>query len=215
LICLSTESNIAPFDVWSIYTAINLHFKKGGSYDAFKFNFKGPRLKRETFMANRNRYSFEKLARAYPKKNDLICYFMSNVIAGNVWINNMNDGTYAEWSSRIQSLDYRFNSEMSDAALLAERNCYSFDQLFKPRDKSEVPAIYKLYQAEKVSLESLVILDNLLNYTKSINNNLSDPLEISSDISHRIIKYKPFLRSEMNVEKHKKVVINLFTGVSK
>ena len=112
MICLSTETGVAPFDVWSIYTSINLHFKKGGSYDAFKFNFKGPRLKRETFMANRNRYSFEKLARAYPKKNDLICYFMSNVIAGNVWINNMNDAVYSEWSSRIQSLDYRFNSEM-------------------------------------------------------------------------------------------------------
>ena len=215
MICLSTESNIAPFDVWSIYTAINLHFKKGGSYDAFKFNFKGPRLKRETFMANHNRYSFEKLARAYHKKNDLICYFMSNVIAGNVWINNMNDAAYSEWCARIQSLDYRFNAEMCDAATVAQRNGYSFDQLFNPRDKSEVPAIYKLYQAEKVSLESLTILDNLLHFTKSINKNLSDPLEISSDISHRIIKYKPFLRSEMNVEKHKNIVINLFTHVSK
>lgn len=215
MICLSTETGVAPFDVWSIYTSINLHFKKGGSYDAFKFNFKGPRLKRETFMANRNRYSFEKLARSYPKKNDLICYFMSNVIAGNVWINNMNEGTYSEWNARIQALDYRFKNEMSDAAMLAQRNSYSFDELFNPRDKSDVPAIYKLYQAEKVSLESLVILDNLLNYTKSINKNLSDPLEISSDISHRIIKYKPFLRSEMNVEKHKEIVINLFTSVGK
>lgn len=166
-------------------------------------------------MANRNRYSFEKLARSYPKKNDLICYFMSNVIAGNVWINNMNEGAYSEWSARIQSLDYRFKNEMSDAATIAQRNGYTFDAIFCPPDKSDVPPIYKLYQAEKVSLESLVILDNLINFTKSINKNLSDPLEISSDISHRIIKYKPFLRSEMNVEKHKEVVINLFTSVSK
>lgn len=215
MICLSTETGVAPFDVWSIYTAINLHFKKGGTYDAFKFNFKGPRLKRESFMANRNRYSFEKLSRSYPKKNDLICYFMSNVIAGQTWINNMSDAIYAEWCARIQALDYRFNSEMSDAATVAQRNGYSFDELFNPRDKNDVPAIYKLYQAEKVSLESLAILDNLLNFTKSINKNLSDPLEISSDISHRIIKYKPFLRSEMNVEKHKTIVINLFTSVSK
>lgn len=215
MICLSTETGIAPFDVWSIYTSINLHFKKGGSYDAFKFNFKGPRLKRESFMANRNRYSFEKLARTYPKKNDLICYFMSNVVAGNAWINNMNDTAYNQWLAKIQALDYSFKAEMSDAAAVAERNGYSFDQLFNPRDKSDVPAIYKLYQAERVSLESLAILDNLLHYTKSINKNLSDPLEISSDISHRIIKYKPFLRSEMNVEKHKNIVINLFTSVSK
>ena len=166
-------------------------------------------------MANRNRYSFEKLARSYPKKNDLICYFMSNVIVGQTWINNMSDSIYTEWCARIQALDYRFNSEMSDTATLAQRNGYSFDELFNPHDKSDVPAIYKLYQAEKVSLESLVILDNLLHFTKSINKNLSDPLEISSDISHRIIKYKPFLRSEMNVEKHKTIVINLFTSVSK
>lgn len=215
MICLSTETGITPFDVWSIYTAVNLHFKKGGTYDAFKFNFKGPRLKRESFMANRNRYSFEKLARTYPKKNDLICYFVSNIIAGQTWINNMSDSIYSEWCAHIQALDYRFNSEMSDAAMLAQRNGYSFDELFSPRDKSDVPAIYKLYQAEKVSLESLAILDNLLCFTKSINKNLSDPLEISSDISYRIIKYKPFLRSEMNVEKHKTIVINLFTCANK
>ena len=215
MICLSTETGVAPFDVWSIYTAINLHFKKGGSYDAFKFNFKGPRLKRETFMANRNRYAFEKLARTYPKKTDLICYFTSNVIAGQTWINNMTDAIYAEWCARIQALDYRFKDEMSAAADAAVRNGYTFDMMFSPKDKSEVPAIYKLYQAEKVSLESLAILDNLIGFTKSINKNLSDPLEISSDISHRIIKYKPFLRSEMNAEKHKNIVINLFTSVSK
>lgn len=215
MICLSTETAVTPFDVWSVYTAINLHFKKGGSYDAFKFNFKGPRLKRESFMTNPNRYTFEKLARAYPKKNDLICYFMSNVIAGNVWVNTMNSGAYNEWLSRIQALDYHFKNEMSNVAAIAQNNDYSFDELFNPRNKSDTPAIYKLYQGEKVSLESLTILDNLLHFTKSINKNLSDPLEISSDITHRIIKYKPFLRSEMNVEKHKNIVINLFTTANK
>ena len=49
MITLSTES-CTPMDAWSTFTAMTLHFNSERDYDAFKFNFKGPRCKRETFI---------------------------------------------------------------------------------------------------------------------------------------------------------------------
>lgn len=188
-----------------------LHFKKGSSYDAFKFNFKGPRLKKETFLAHKNKYEFEKLARAYPKKNDLILYFLSNILANKTWINNMTKGTYDEYLGSIQSMQYVFKSDMN----VLREHCGNFNNAFLPQCAGEIPVIYKLYQSNKVCLNTLVLLDILIQYTLTIGKKCNDPLEIVSDTSHKIAQYKPFLRSEMNVEKYKNIVISLFTNVTK
>jgi hypothetical protein len=211
LINLSTQTNLTPFEVWSVYTSMCLHFKKGSSYDAFKFNFKGPRLKKETFMSHKNRYDFEKLARAYPKKNDLILYFLANILAEATWINKMNKDCYDQWSAQIQSLQYRFKNDMN----IIHSQCCTFDELFASKTSGDFPLIYKLYQTETICLDTLVILEHLIQYTSTISAMISDPLGIISDINHKIIKYKPFLHSEMNVEKYKNIVLNLFTTVNK
>lgn len=211
MINLSTETNASPFEVWSIYTAMCLHFKKGSSYDAFKFNFKGPRLKKETFLAHKNRYEFEKLARAYPKKNDLILYFLSNLLANKTWINNMTRNTYDEYLGSIQSMQYVFKSDMN----VLRQHCDNFDDAFAPQCAGEIPVIYKLYQSDAICLNTLAVLDTLVQYTLTIGKKCNDPLGIISDISFKIAKYKPFLRSEMNVEKYKNIIISLFTAVNK
>jgi len=211
LITLTTETNISPFEVWSIYTSMCLHFKKGSSYDALKFNFKGPRLKKESFLGHKNRYEFEKLARAFPKKNDLILYFLSNILANKTWITNMNRSNYDDYLASLQSMQYRFKGDMN----VLREHCDKFDDAFVPKRAGEIPVIYKLYQSDAICLNSLAVLDYLVQYTSKISKNFNDPLEIISDITFKIIKYKPFLRSEMNVEKSKNIVINLFTNANK
>lgn len=188
-----------------------LHFKKGSSYDALKFNFKGPRLKKESFLGHKNRYEFEKLARAFPKKNDLILYFLSNILANKTWITNMNRSNYDDYLASLQSMQYRFKGDMN----VLREHCDKFDDAFVPKRAGEIPVIYKLYQSDAICLNSLAVLDYLVQYTSKISKNFNDPLEIISDITFKIIKYKPFLRSEMNVEKSKNIVINLFTNANK
>lgn len=209
MINLSTETNCSPFEVWSVYTSLCLHFKKGSSYDAFKFNFKGPRLKKETFHSHKNRYEFEKLARAYPKKNDLICYFLSNILCDKTWINTMNKECHNEFVAQIQALQYRFKNDMSTL----HNFCNNFDLLFAPQSSGDFPLIYKCYQNQSISLDTLVVLDYLVEYVTIIEKTFKDPLGIVSDINHKILKYKPFLRSEVNVEKYKNIILNLFTNV--
>jgi hypothetical protein len=211
MISVSSETNITPFDAWSVYTAMSLHFRKDSSYDAFRFNFKGPRCKRETFMAHRQRYAFEKIARAYPNKNSTIEYFLANLLDGNTWIGSMNDDSYAGWQGRVQRMDYDFRSAMSDLS----NNASSFDSIIKPSLREDMPPIYQAYTRGKLPIETLVILDTLVNYTSSINKFVSDPLEIVSDITYRVSRYKPFLRSKIDVSKAKQNVLNSFTYVNK
>lgn len=212
MIQVCDQSNLTPFDVWSTYTACNLHFKKGSKYDAFKFNFKGPRLKRETFMANRNRYAFEKLATAYIHKNQHIEYFVSNIIAGNHWISNMNHDVYTRWNGRIQNSLYNFKNEMGEISNFG----ISFDDLFTLDLSTNIPIIYSMHNSNKISLESLTILDLLVGYSRRINKIANDPLEIISDLTHRIVQYKPFIQStKIDLNKAKQTVLNLFTCVNK
>lgn len=212
MINVADQCNLSPFDVWSTYTACNLHFKKGGKYDAFKFNFKGPRLKRETFMAHRQRYTFEKLATRYLTKNQHIGYFVSNILAGNTWISNMSHDVYISWCGRLQNAEYHFKNEMSNIA----NTQITFDDLFVHDEYSGLPHLYTMHRSGKISLESLVILDCLVGYSSRINKNTNDPLQIISDLTHMIVQYKPFIESSnIDFKKAKQNVLNLFTYVNK
>ena len=137
MILCSANTECTPFDTWSVYTAMSLHFKKNSAYDAFKFNFKGPRCKRETFMANRHRYFFEKITKTYRNKNSIIEFFLANILDGNTYVTNMNEQSYAQWTARVQRIDYDFRSFMSDMSSRFQ----SFDSIIIPNSKERLPPI--------------------------------------------------------------------------
>jgi hypothetical protein len=201
---------MSPFDVWSTYMAIKLHFDKG-SYDAFKFNFCGPKLKRSTFEAKKDRYFFEKTARKFPKKEDVITYFLANHLEGNFWVGSMNDQAPMNWIGKMQRLDYTFRSDISLVSDLAASMQYSFDDCFKVSPSRPVPLIIELLQSQKISLESVVMLEELLNFIPRINKLVSDPLGIFEELFQRVVQYKPFIARRMDHQKSKLIVIKSFT----
>tara|TARA_B100001094_G_scaffold50444_1_gene46043 strand:+ start:11970 stop:12605 length:636 start_codon:yes stop_codon:yes gene_type:complete len=210
MITLNTES-CTPMDAWSTFTAMSLHFNSERDYDAFKFNFKGPRCKRETFMSHKNRYQFEKLARAYPKRNEVILYSLANLIAGNKWIGECNEGAYNNWTGKVQALDYNFKTDVATIGEEAERQSLTFDQCFLPDDLSEPPLIYKLYVGGKISIETLAVFENMLSFTSRLNKKLIDPLEVSKGTSFLVSKYAPFLVHAADLKKYTENVLSVFT----
>jgi hypothetical protein len=202
------DTRVSAFDTWSIYAAIKLHFNEG-TYDAFKFNFKGPRLKESTFAARRDRYFFEKLARRYVKRKIVIEFFTANVITDRLWIGDMSDEIYSLWQSRMQSLEYTFKTQMSELATYAHRQCITFDSLFV--SNGDLPLLFKLYASDKLSLETLCVLDILCGYSTRINKNTSDPMGLLKNMSHKVNRYKPFIVDKINKQKAKEIVINAFT----
>lgn len=207
MILLSNETNCTPIDVWSTFMSCKLHFSYERDYDAFRFNFKGPRCKRETFSKMSHRYLFEKIVKRYPYKNDIILYSVANIIHGNTWIGQTSDEAYEQWKGKIQSIDYAFKSQLTQA----REHTDNFDILIMGEEPTQIPLIYRLYKSNIISLETLASLDILLNFTSGLNKTLSDPLEISKRISHLTSKYSPFIKSKINKKKCKEVIISLFT----
>jgi hypothetical protein len=201
---------MSPFDAWSTYMAIKLHFDKG-TFDAFKFNFKGPRLSQSAFNVRKDKYFFEKVARKYPKKQDMITFFLSNFLEGNSWVGTMNDSAPMNWIAKMQRLDYTFGEDIGVLRDSCEKRGCSFDDALRPNAGRSAPLIIELYQSQKISLESVVILDVLLNFIPRINKVVVDPLGMFEEIFNKMIRYKPFIESRVNIEKSKLTVIKTFT----
>jgi hypothetical protein len=201
---------VNPVIVYSTFMAVKLHFQPG-SYDAFKYHFKVP-VKKGVFQSN-ERFFYEKIAKKYSKYDDLVCFFLANVLDGNKWIGDMSDSTYLEWQGKMQSMKYHFNCDMNFLRDFADNHSLSFDDCL--RGTTDVPVL-NLLMKQKIREESVIILDVLVGFLKHINKNLaSDPLGILSDAVYRLQQYKPFLLPRINIAASKNHIINLFTSVDK
>jgi hypothetical protein len=204
---MASCEKISPVDAWSIFIACKLHFTPGKKYNAFAFNFKGPRCKRETFMKMGQRHAYERLAKQFYSRDQIIGYMVSNIINGKTWINDMSISNYEIWTGRLQNIYYMFKSDMKKI-LEIEPN---FDQAICPQNLSDIPTIYRLYRSGEIALESLAALEILLGFSSDLDKKLSDPLDISRDLSHLIRAYSPFLNQHVDKKKLREIIISLFT----
>jgi hypothetical protein len=204
---MSSCEKINPVDAWSIFVACKLHFTPGKNYNAFSFNFKGPRCKRETFMKMGQRHAYERLAKQFYSRDQIIGYVVSNIINGKTWIGDMSQEDYEIWTGRLQNIYYIFKSDMKKI-LETEPD---FDQAICPSNLSEIPTIYRLYRSGEISLETLASLESLLGFSKDLDKKLSDPFDLSKDLSHLIRAYSPFLVQHVDKKKLREIIISLFT----
>lgn len=210
---MKTEVN--PLVVYSTYIAVKLHFDKG-TYDAFKFNFKGPSRKNSAFQKSPDRFAYEKLAKKFPNIVDLIHYLLANTLAGNRWIRDMDHDTYMLWVAKMQRMQYQFSNDMNVLCDYAINQCLTFDECLTPRPVSNIVPILDLCRREKIHYESVIIVDVLVDFLSRINKKtLSDPLGILSYMVYTLQQYKPFIVPRINPAASKNVIINLFTNVGK
>lgn len=198
--------------VYSTCIAIKLHFDRG-TYDAFKFNFKGPSKRNSAFLKSNDRYVYEKIARKYHDINELIGFILANVLEGNTWVRKMDDETYMMWVAKMQRMQYQFNSDMTILFDHAVNHELTFDECLKNRNGS-VP-ILDLLRRKRITSESVIIVDELVGFLSSINKiTMSDPLNLLSDIAYMLSRYKPFIAGRINKAAAKNIIINLFTEVN-
>ena len=195
-----------PFDAYRCYLSLKNHFTKD-HYDYIKYRGK-TRATHQAFYKRKDRFWFEKFAR---QKNDKEVeeFFVSNFIystdPATMWIGEMikeGEGRYQEWKKKTQSLSYIFKEETS--SVFSDSN---FDAMFYV-DGSRHPDILKEYLRGKVSLETMVICDIILEYSKEWDKKLNDP--VWETVSRKIKKYSPFLNIQTQTYKKilKEVIIN-------
>ena len=188
-----------PADAYRCYLALKNHFTKD-HYDYHKYRGK-TRATNQAFYKRKDRFWFEKFARQKSDK-EVVDFFVSNFVystdPGTMWIGEMikeGEGRYQEWQKKVQSLSYVFKEEVNT--------------LFDGKKVDEVfdcsnghPPILKSYLAGNTSLETLVICDRILEYSKEWDKRLEDP--VWETVSRKIKKYSPFLN--IDVPRYKKIL---------
>ena len=188
------------FEVYKIYLAIKLHFtSKNQSYDFHKHNGRTT-ARLETFTKRRDRYFFHKLSKSY-NDSSIVNYFLSNFVSNtNLWVGDIigktGDDHYKEWSKKLEALHYYYEQDID---YILERKI-EFDDIFTSKN-GQHPPILKMFLARRINFETLIILDDILSFSKRLNKNISEKV-LWPKLYDRMIRYKPFLK--YNVTKYKK-----------
>lgn len=189
------------FEVYKTYLALKLHFSKD-NYNFFTFNGKS-RASLQSFEKRKDKYFFKKLGTKFDQK-EIVDFLLSHFLEdGNCWIGNISihkSKTYSEWKNRIQSMSFVFENEMEKLSDVEE----NFDSLFRVRD-GQHPIILKEHLSGNVSLESMVVLQKLVNYVPYFTTKISDPI-VWPEVKKRVVKYEPFL--SIDKSKYKRILVN-------
>ena len=187
------------FEVYKIYLAVKLHFtSKGRSYDFHK-HLGRTTARLETFTKRRDRYFFHKLSKSY-NNSTIVDYFVSNFVSNtNLWVGDIigktGDDHYKQWSKKIEALHYYYEQDID---YILEQDC-KFDDLFMSVN-GQHPPILKMFLSKRINFETVLILDDILSFTKQLNKNISEKV-LWPKLYDRMIRYKPFLN--YNLTKYK------------
>ena len=191
------------FEVYKIYLAIKLHFtSKNQSYDFHKHNGRTT-ARLETFTKRRDRYYFHRLSKSYDSKS-IVNYFLSNFVSNtNLWVGDIigkaGDEHYKQWSKKIESLHYYYEQDIDYIIERMTTKDIKFNDLFLSVD-GQHPHIVKMFLAKKINFETLIILDDILKFTKKLNKDITEKV-LWPKLFDRMKRYKPFL--SYNITKYK------------
>ena len=172
-----------PIDVYLMYCAMKAHFGKS-DYDFVTYRGK-TRIKRDTFYKRKDRSFFVRLARKYKTEQEIQNYFVANFIKDKKgYIANFNDENYESWKLKRQGFFDLFEVEMKP---LVE----AFEDLFTVTN-GQHPKLMKEFLGGRVSLETIIILDELVGYGPQWDTELRDDI-IWIDLNNLMNNYERFL----------------------
>ena len=151
-----------------------------------------------TFTKRRDRYFFHKLSRTY-SDTDIVNYFISNFVSNtNLWIGDIigraGDENYKIWSRKIEALHYYYEQDIEYILSMITKKL-SFDDIFTSKE-GQHPPILKFVLSKKINFETLLILDDILKFSKRLNKTISEKV-LWPKLYDRMIRYKPFLKYNM------------------
>lgn len=191
---------MTDFEVYKTYLAFKSHFTKK-TYDYHKYCGRS-RASKESYYKRKDIYWFQRISRQ-KKDEEIKAYFVANFVdcsdPERLWIGDIireGEDVYNEWLKKTQSLSYLFKSETE--SFMNKKN---FESLFDCKTGNH-PEILKKYLQKSITIETITILDILLNFVKDFDKKLTDP--IWNYVSLRIFKYKSFLN--IDVSKYKTIL---------
>lgn len=193
---------MTPFETYSLFYALKLHINSD-VYDFYKYNGK-TNIKHDNFIKRKDKYFFEKLSKKFSSKEELIFFIISNLLNNdNVWVGDLltpvADDIYLKRKRNFDSIDYIFKEECQ----LIFKDVENPYDLLRPK-QGELPKLLQLYNKEKISLETLVVINILINYIDGMDKRVTDTIKYPL-IRKQILKYTSFL-SIKNLNKYKTIL---------
>lgn len=176
------------FEAYQKYIALKLHFTS--DYDYFKYNGK-TNVTLNSFNERKDKFHFKKIVKKYGDEN-IIEYFVANLINEKPWIGSMDVATYSQWLGRIQSIEYIFENDAKNLLTTVD----NFDIIFTSMEGNH-PKVLRAYLGKKISLETLVVFEKLLHYRKRFDKDIKEQF-IWPKVSRLIEKYEPFIEADTN-----------------
>ena len=178
---------LSAFDTYCLFLALKNHFTRD-SYDFFKYRGK-VNASADSFMSRRDRFQFQKLSRLH-SEDDMRDFIVSNIVSGKTWVGDFLDDdaeeNYLKHLKVKQSLSYTFTNEL-DCIFTKS----SPTRCFKIR-KNEYPDLFMMYLSGNLSIETMVVLNNFVNYIP-LWDHVYDNDPVWTKHSILLKKYTPFL----------------------
>jgi hypothetical protein len=139
----------------------------------------------------RDYFHYRKIERRY--KGELINFIVANMIRGQTtWIGDFitleSDKTYREWKKRQEAMKYFMRLDMI--------SIQGDPKTLWTVENGNHPPFLKLYLGKKISLETLIIANEVLGFLDSWNRNIQEKI-IWPDVSRLMFKYKAFLKIDI------------------
>ena len=186
------------YDLYGLYQAIKLHFTSE-QYNFFQYDGK-TRISIDAFQKRRDKFLFHRLARKY-RDEEMVPFLVSNFVhSDDNWTKSLleeeAEETYRDWKRRTDSMTKIYTEDLQKIATKD-----NFNDLFKV-EEGQFPKLLVLFMQNEVTMETMVILNNIFNFIKIWDKKISDDI-IYPKISRKIRKYGAFLN--VNVDKYKKL----------
>lgn len=207
----SLPGTSSGFQVYQIFLALKNHFKNA-TYDYRRYNGK-VNASFEAYMKRKDRFFFEKVAKNI-NKSDMEDMVIANFVFGEngleinpdkVWIGSLAAAEGKEkltkYRARMEALEYNFKKDLTTLTLHAKMH----DDISS--SSSQFPTILSLYFDGKISPETAIILDSVLDIFKDWDKKLSgDPLWNKSGKFLR--KYKALILPAIHdTNRYRKIMI--------
>jgi len=177
-----------PIDVYLMYCAMKAHFSKS-NYDFHKYGGK-TKVSRDSFWKRKDKYFFVKLAKKLDDHDSIQDYLISNFVKDHKgYIANFNDENYKVWKDKKTDFYNVFFNELKPLVK-------NFEPLFQTKNNNH-PKLLKEFLGDRVSLETLIILDEIVSFSKNWDKELKEDI-VWPDLKKMMKNYKGFLTIDRN-----------------
>ena len=187
------------YDLYCIYQAIKLHFTSE-SYNFFQYDGK-TRVSVDAFQKRRDKFLFHRLARKY-RDDEMVPFLVANFVhSDDNWtkslLEDQAEETYRDWKRTTDSMSKIYIEDLQKIC----PDPKEFNNLFKVED-GQFPKLLVAFLQKDVTIETLVILNNIFNFIQIWDKKISDDI-IYPKVSRKVRKYGAFLA--VNVDKYKQL----------